>query len=249
MSEQAGILQDIIEHPDDDTPRLVYADWLQDQTEGFLAEFIRAQVTLRQFLLNPEPGGRYPVAVEVMSIRPELRPGLLAAFRPVYEDLDGDTEPLDEILSKRFSFWVHRGLVEDVEVYGGRAVASFVRHAAALFSQVPMLRLTLTRASSRRSAVSAGYLGAHPPDNVALGTVRRLLSRPEIGRVRGLDLRNLQLGNAMGRCLLQCPPAVQPQRLLLDGNQIEADVAAELRARFGSALVLQPYNFDDDIPF
>ena len=27
-----ALLADILEHPDDDTPRLVYADWLDDQT-------------------------------------------------------------------------------------------------------------------------------------------------------------------------------------------------------------------------
>jgi uncharacterized protein (TIGR02996 family) len=44
----AGLLADIIEHPDDDTPRLVYADWLDDEAGGPTprAEFIRVQVEL-----------------------------------------------------------------------------------------------------------------------------------------------------------------------------------------------------------
>jgi uncharacterized protein (TIGR02996 family) len=41
-----GFLQDIIEHPDDDTPRLIYADWLHDHGQPDRAEFIRLQVQL-----------------------------------------------------------------------------------------------------------------------------------------------------------------------------------------------------------
>src|SRR5262245_58187386 len=41
---EAGFLADILEHPEDDTPRLVYADWLDDHGQPERAEFIRAQV-------------------------------------------------------------------------------------------------------------------------------------------------------------------------------------------------------------
>lgn len=37
-------LQTIIAHPDDDAPRLVYADWLEEHGEADRAEFIRGQV-------------------------------------------------------------------------------------------------------------------------------------------------------------------------------------------------------------
>lgn len=39
-----GFLQDILAHPDDDTPRLVFADWLEDQGDAARAEFIRVQI-------------------------------------------------------------------------------------------------------------------------------------------------------------------------------------------------------------
>jgi hypothetical protein len=32
MKLKDALLADILEHPDDDTPRLVYADWLDDHT-------------------------------------------------------------------------------------------------------------------------------------------------------------------------------------------------------------------------
>ncbi len=49
MKPDAGFLEAILESPDDDTPRLVYADWLDEHGgpgESLRAEFIRAQVAL-----------------------------------------------------------------------------------------------------------------------------------------------------------------------------------------------------------
>ena len=41
--EGEALLRDIVEHPEDDTPRLVYADWLQDHGDEARAELIRIQ--------------------------------------------------------------------------------------------------------------------------------------------------------------------------------------------------------------
>lgn len=46
MSLEKAFLADVAEHPDDDAPRLVYADWLQDNGDPDRAEFIRVQVEL-----------------------------------------------------------------------------------------------------------------------------------------------------------------------------------------------------------
>jgi uncharacterized protein (TIGR02996 family) len=39
-----GFLEDIVAHPDDDTPRLIFADWLEEEGDGSRAEFIRVQI-------------------------------------------------------------------------------------------------------------------------------------------------------------------------------------------------------------
>jgi len=49
MSLQEPFLQAIIEHPDDDAPRLVFADWLEEQGQTERAEFIRVQCELARF--------------------------------------------------------------------------------------------------------------------------------------------------------------------------------------------------------
>ena len=44
MNERDALLRAVCENPDDDTPRLVFADWLQEHGEGDRAEFIRLQI-------------------------------------------------------------------------------------------------------------------------------------------------------------------------------------------------------------
>lgn len=50
LAERAGLLADILANPEDDTPRLIYADWLEDGGEPAKAEFIRVQVEMATFL-------------------------------------------------------------------------------------------------------------------------------------------------------------------------------------------------------
>jgi uncharacterized protein (TIGR02996 family) len=53
MNHEA-FLPAIIEAPDDDTPRLVCADWLEEHGQGDRAEFIRAQIALAQAASDEE---------------------------------------------------------------------------------------------------------------------------------------------------------------------------------------------------
>jgi uncharacterized protein (TIGR02996 family) len=46
MKEREALLRAVCESPDDDTPRLVYADWLDENGEPERAEFIRVQIAL-----------------------------------------------------------------------------------------------------------------------------------------------------------------------------------------------------------
>src|SRR4051794_5593177 len=46
MTPDEAFLCDIIEHPDDDAPRLIYADWLDEHGQPERAEFIRLQCRL-----------------------------------------------------------------------------------------------------------------------------------------------------------------------------------------------------------
>ena len=67
MNEREALLKAVCENPDDDTPRLVFADWLQENGEEERAEFIRVQIEV----LAPPSGD----VVEGQTPRCELRRG------------------------------------------------------------------------------------------------------------------------------------------------------------------------------
>jgi uncharacterized protein (TIGR02996 family) len=48
MSTYSDLLQDVLDHPADDGPRLVFADWLDEHGESARADFIRTQIALAE---------------------------------------------------------------------------------------------------------------------------------------------------------------------------------------------------------
>jgi len=70
MSDRKGLLRDVIDEPDDDAPRLVLADWFEENGEPDRAEFIRLQIGLaREDVEQADEPGRWP-----WSARPACRP-------------------------------------------------------------------------------------------------------------------------------------------------------------------------------
>jgi uncharacterized protein (TIGR02996 family) len=59
--EHPGLYQAILEQPDDDTPRLIYSDWLEEHGDPARAEFIRAQCQLAR-TAEAQPGRQELVA-------------------------------------------------------------------------------------------------------------------------------------------------------------------------------------------
>ena len=70
MSDDDGFLATIIAHPEDDAPRLVYADWLEergDEVSVARSEFIRVQCELAAY---PKAGSQIRTASGMEFIRP-----------------------------------------------------------------------------------------------------------------------------------------------------------------------------------
>ncbi|HEX4606671.1 MAG TPA: TIGR02996 domain-containing protein, partial [Urbifossiella sp.] len=65
MDDHAALLAAVCDRPDDDTPRLVFADWLDDHGHADRAAFVRAQVELAR---TPE---WEPFAVACRRQKPE----------------------------------------------------------------------------------------------------------------------------------------------------------------------------------
>jgi len=55
MSDRDALMRTICDHPDDDVPRLVFADWLEENGDADHAALIRTQIGLEK-LREWEPG-------------------------------------------------------------------------------------------------------------------------------------------------------------------------------------------------
>lgn len=56
MTDGNALLAAILAYPDEDTPRLMYADWLQENDQPDRAEFIRVQIELARMGVAPWTG-------------------------------------------------------------------------------------------------------------------------------------------------------------------------------------------------
>jgi uncharacterized protein (TIGR02996 family) len=119
-----GFLQAILDDPDDDTHRLVYADWLDEHGDPARAEFIRVQVELNR---GPARSREELAARRALAAREEE---LLERFGEEWE------APLQEFVRERV---FRRGFVEDVVIEAG----AFVENAEVLFRNAPVHRARL----------------------------------------------------------------------------------------------------------
>jgi uncharacterized protein (TIGR02996 family) len=117
-STEAGLLQAIDDTPHDDAPRLIYADWLEDNGQPERAELVRVQCELARI----PPGGR---AAQSRRREQELLDRNAASW----------TAPL-AALGATGTF--RRGLLEQVEM----TPFNFARHADELFRAAPVRALT-----------------------------------------------------------------------------------------------------------
>lgn len=139
---EPAFLRDICEHPGDDAPRLIFADWLEDNGRPERAEFIRGSIRVPQCshlaltrddpfpLLGLEPGTPTLVGGGPTG-RGELRTWAW-----------GETDALGLVvtdLGRGLSYRVDRGFVSGVM----GTLADFLRHGKKLFTAHPIEEVRL----------------------------------------------------------------------------------------------------------
>jgi uncharacterized protein (TIGR02996 family) len=126
MHDGDALLAAIIAHPDEDTPRLVYADWLEENDQPERAEFIRLQISTAKLPNRMKSGAVMP---------PRMHPRESALLKEHRNEWIG---PLAQILPKaQFDFW--RGFVEAVLT----SPELYLRHASELFATTPVRDIRL----------------------------------------------------------------------------------------------------------
>jgi len=188
MTERDAFLQAIRDSPDDDTPRLVFADWLTENGDADRAEFIRVQCELaRRWPLAPPgtayydfpPGRRreYPEYQRLLARARELwehvPPGATCTNGYEWTRAVGDLfgEHLSSVqewfcignFSESVRWTCRRGFVESVTCPGD----DWVRHGDAVLAEHPVREVVVTE-----------------PADYAVGLSLRLTADPE-GRAFG----------------------------------------------------------------
>jgi uncharacterized protein (TIGR02996 family) len=118
-----ALLQGILDAPEDDAPRLVFADWLDDNGEPDRAEFIRAQIQ------SVPPAGDDPICEGLRMRAAQL---LARHFAEWVREVPGWARHEAKFV---------RGFVRDVVC----TAASFARRGARLFENAPVQGIRLTK--------------------------------------------------------------------------------------------------------
>lgn len=142
MTDEAARLAAIRDRPDDDTPRLVYADWLDDNDRPERAAFIRAQIEIAR----PVVGCKETPSCLASNRHREIgrwcpacwpHRGLLRTEDDLYAAVGCDGIPVG--IGSAQVTWV-RGFVEACEV----SADAWVRHGDELLAAHPVRRVRLT---------------------------------------------------------------------------------------------------------
>jgi uncharacterized protein (TIGR02996 family) len=226
MPEHPGFMRAVIEAPADDVPRLVYADWLDEQGEHDRAEWIRVQDELSRHLPIYAP----PALVEREArLHHAARRQMLAPFLAL--GFDVHCGRYDNGGTRGLGFRVRRGFVEGIEVWGTAAARLFAQRGAEVFALTPLLHLRFRA----QVGVADGYGPQNAWEPIELSALRGLLALPELRRLRSLDLSGHWMRDDEGRALLASPYLSERTRLALWGNQFGPDVTAALTSRFVGA--------------
>lgn len=215
MKEAEGLLRAIQDSPDEDAPRLIYADWFEDQGDLDRAEFIRVQCRLAR-----------------MSLYDPARPVLL---RREYDLLSRHGNVWSKPLIGRVRRWRYRrGFVEQVKA----EVEVFSNHAEMLWGNYPVRELHLTRSSAAevRKLASSPWLAhveALDLSNTSLGDkgLLALLGSTYLLGLRRLALSFCDLRSRGVRELARTEQLPALEELDLSGNELGAALLAEFVQR------------------
>jgi uncharacterized protein (TIGR02996 family) len=224
MTDGEALFAAILAEPDEDTPRLVYADWLDENDDPARAEFIRVQVAM----------ARAPT--DALRAR---EAALLALHGEEWlAPLKARGEPLDGGAGGQF----RRGFVEVVWM----TAAGFLDKARALFEQAPVRELRVTRATAHEfralmhSPRLARLRGLDLSDRrLGDAAVSELLRSQFTASLRVLRLRGCAITDEGARTLANLRFDWPLRELDVSHNAIGAGALAILVARYGDAVVAE----------
>jgi uncharacterized protein (TIGR02996 family) len=211
--EAEGFLARIREVPDDDGPRLIYADWLDEQGDP-LGDFIRVQIALARM-----PGSD------------RRRPGLTRVESDLI-DRYGDwwAAPFDGLATGPV---FRRGFVDEVKVTGRQ----FLARGENLFAVWPIRRLHLLDIGGRLDSVLSSPLLTRLvgltvfAQHLGEPLGRALAASPHLAGLTELRLGRNRIGDAGAERMAASPHLARLEVLDLSENELGAAAVGMLTAR------------------
>lgn len=258
LSQHEAFLRAIFDTPEDDTARLVYADFLQEHGEEDRAELIRVQC---EFATK---AGQIEHRDRVWELSTRERE-LFDRLRPPRAEWD-DPESMDYVRgfrSTRVAFVVTKATLADPiaerwrivrsepETFGARNLevehGLLIRpeHIELLFTlpTVPRIGEWLLNGSVHEALSHSGpgafdLIDLTKEPVITTAGVEVLARHRGARRITSLDLRNNDLDNDAARAIVRSPYFDNLKQLkLLDGNRLRGKVWQQVIGRFGEDVV------------
>jgi uncharacterized protein (TIGR02996 family) len=233
----------IIASPRDDTPRLAYADWLNEQGDAARAEFIRVQIAVAR--ARPHDERREELQQRALALLQTNRTNWLGASARLFQDREG-YRGYYEYLGYHQGTLFERGMLEGVRL----TESLFTEHAAALFRAWPIRHVWLVLPPNGRvrafpaSPCLRRLSGLCVSGRLRVADLANLVASPHLANLRELVLGETRTGwrgvNALRRSGLG-----QLESLSLPENNISASGAARL-ARWSQLSTLTELNLSQN---
>jgi uncharacterized protein (TIGR02996 family) len=195
MTERDALLAGVLAEPEEDTPRLVYADWLEENDDAERGEFIRIEVELARTPPGTDEAERRRSALhnrrtQLLKKRRQewLQPFLPHAREPEFE----------------------RGFVHSLAT----SAFSFLQHAERWLAITPLRRVKFTT-----------YTLMDEPVERRMAWTALLFESSQLARLREIDLTSCGLTTDDVLLFSRCPHLHQLKELHLPWNQIGTDGA------------------------
>jgi uncharacterized protein (TIGR02996 family) len=218
--DELALLKAVVSAPDDDLPRLVYADWLDEHGRPERAEFIRLQVAA--------------LSADTWAARRDCK---TAADYLLDQHREGWFRELPRWVRMWYTTrWCERpdycrGFVEEVAVLASH----FLRFGGQLLDRTPVAKLDLFHLRGVRTNLArCPWLGRVPHLNLAVERLAEegaaaLAGNPHLGGVRTLDLYRCELGDAGVRALAEAESLTGLTTLDLGDNGLTLAAVKALR--------------------
>jgi len=190
MTHEEAFLEAIREQPDDEVPRLIYADWLEEHGQPERAEFIRVQ--LRLALLSEDTSERAALTQREQALLAKQRDAWLKSVPK----------------SLRMQCGFRRGFASELVC----TVGQWRRSAERLLRACPLLQAL--RVAPPHSAMPGQPIRRRNDRIVALASV------PYLAQLTTLDLRMNWIGDVGTTVLASSPHLAQLIMLNLQNNEI-----------------------------